>query len=141
MMEWSELNCSLTSVFLHLMHLPTVNHIDLSLITNFPLSSFTPCVNLHRLDILHVYPYDPTREGSLLFVQSGMMPKLREFHIQSSDHMAKQMLSAKGQDGRPAFNFKDLIGLTIHFKRDDRNIRYVLQNAKSLEKLHLNVEV
>ena len=141
-MDWNKLNSSLTSAFLHLMHLPTVNHIDLSFIINFPLSSFTPSVNLLRLDILRVEPFDPFREdGSLLFVQSGMMPKLREFHMKMSNHMAKQMLLAKGQDGRPAFNFMDLRKLTMEFQKDDRHIRYALQNAKLLEKLHLHLDV
>ena len=138
--DWNELNPSLTSTFLHLMHLPTVNHIDLSFIGNFPLSSFTPSVNLHRLDLLCVGPSDPIREdGSLLFVQSGMMPKLREFHMKMSNHMAKQMLLAKGQDGRPAFNFMDLIGLSMPFVKleDVWNTRYILQNARLLEKLRL----
>ena len=40
--DWNSLNPSLTSAFLHLMHLPTINHIDLSFIQNFPLSSLTP---------------------------------------------------------------------------------------------------
>ena len=144
-LDWNELNSSLTSAFLHLMRLPTVNHIDLSLITNFPLSSFTPSVNLHRLEILCVLPSDPIREdgepedGPFEFVQSGMMPKLREFHTSGSDLMAKQLLLAKGQDGLPAFNFIDLIGLSMPFERDDRNIRYILQNTRLLEKLHLRI--
>jgi hypothetical protein len=143
-MDWNDLNSSLTSAFLHLMHLPTVNHIDLSVITNFPLSSFTPSVNLHRLDILDVIPEFPFLEepedGSLLFFQSGMMPKLREFHISGSNLIAKQLLFAKGQDGRPAFNFVDLIGLSMPFEeRDVRNIRYILQNTKLLEKLRLRI--
>ena len=144
--DWNELNPSLTSTFLHLMHLPTVNHIDLSFIGNFPLSSFTPSVNLHRLDISRVGPSDPIQvreDGSLLFVQSGMMPKLREFHISCSDLMAKQMLLAKGQDGRPAFNFMDLVGLWMPFVKleDVWNTRYALENARLLEKPHLHLGV
>ena len=144
--DWNELNPSLTSTFLHLMHLPTVNHIDLSFIGNFPLSSFTPSVNLHRLDISRVGPPDPIQvreDGSLLFVQSGMMPKLREFHISCSDLMAKQMLLAKGQDGRPAFNFMDLVRLWMPFVKleDVWNTRYALENARLLEKLHLHLGV
>ena len=36
------------------MHLPTINHIDLSSIHNFPLSRLTPSVNLLRLDVSSV---------------------------------------------------------------------------------------
>ena len=42
--HWKELDSSLTSAFLHLMSLPTINHIDLSYIKNFPLSSFASSV-------------------------------------------------------------------------------------------------
>ena len=53
-LDWNYLNSSLISAFLHLMHLPTINHIDLSYIHNFPLSSLVPSVNLLRLDIHHL---------------------------------------------------------------------------------------
>ena len=39
-------------MFLHLISLPTINHIDLSYIRNFLLSSLTSSVNLLWLDIL-----------------------------------------------------------------------------------------
>jgi hypothetical protein len=48
---WNVLE-SVTPVFLHLMRLPTVNHIELSYFENVPLSIFTLSVNLRRLDIL-----------------------------------------------------------------------------------------
>ena len=49
--DWNMLDSSLTSAFLQLMHLPTINHIDLSYLSNFPLSSLALSVNLRRLDI------------------------------------------------------------------------------------------
>ena len=52
--DWNKLDSSLTSAFLHPMHIPTINHIDLSFIQNFPLSCLTPSVNLHRLDIFYL---------------------------------------------------------------------------------------
>jgi hypothetical protein len=56
MIDWNKLNPSLTSVFLYIMHLPNVNHIDLSFIQDFPLSSLTLSVNLHhdRLNIFNL---------------------------------------------------------------------------------------
>ena len=50
-LDWKGLKSDITSALIHLMHLPTINHIDLSCIENFPLSSLTQSVNLHRLDI------------------------------------------------------------------------------------------
>ena len=55
--------------------------------------------------------------------------------------MTAKLLHAKTQDGRPAFNFMDLrrLSITSVFERDEQNIRYLLQNAKLLEKLHLSL--
>jgi hypothetical protein len=139
LMDWNELDSSLTLAFLHLMHLPTINHISLSYINNFPLSSLTPSVNLHRLDISNLWCLDSFDEdGSReTIVQLEMMPKIREFHASGSAVLTK-LLHAERQDGRPAFNFMDLRRFSTHFE-DERNVRYLLQNAKLLESLDLSV--
>ena len=134
--RWNELDSSLTSAFLHLMSLPTMNHIDLSNIQNFPLSSLTSSVNLLRLDILRLTcrkHFDHEEDNFIKTVQSEMMPKIREFHTSGSCLLTKKLL--------PVFNFMDLRHLSVslsHFKHEP-NIRYLLQNAKLLERLHLSV--
>jgi hypothetical protein len=135
--DWNALDSSLTSALLHLLHLPTVNHIELSSIQNFPLSSLTLSVNLHRLDI-YLLKEDVSPK---IVVLSEMMPKIREFHTIYSPLATKKLLYAKRQDGRPAFNFMDLRRLSMNFNydEDEQNIRYLLQNAKLLEELHLSV--
>jgi hypothetical protein len=121
------------------MHLPTINHIDLSFIENFPLSSLTSSVNLHRLDICHVTHFDPHGEdGFFEIVQSEMTPKIREFNTSESDLLKTKLLHAKKQDGRPAFNFMDLRRLSMSFSWSEDE-QYLLQTAKLLEELHLLV--
>ena len=141
--DWNELDSCLTSAFLHLMHLPTINYINLSFIQNFPLSSLTPIVNLHRLDIFYLSRFDRHEEDGPpeFVVQSGMLPKIREFSTSNSSLLTRKLLHAKTQDGQPAFNFTDLIRFSTRFKflEDERNIRYLLQNAKLLEKLDLQL--
>ena len=144
LLNWNVLNPSLTSAFLHLMHLPTINHIDLSFIYNFPLSSLTPCVNLLRLDICQLSVVDRLFEGDGVpeFVfQSEIMPKILEFRTFDSSLLMTKLLHAKTQDGQPVFNFMDLRRVTMSSSRseDDQNIQYLLQNAKSLENLHLYI--
>jgi hypothetical protein len=70
-----------------------------------------------------------------------MMPKIREFHILESTLLTTMLLHAKRQDGRPSFNFVDLRRLSMSFTHpeDERNLRYLLQNAALLENLHLLV--
>ena len=138
--DWNTMDSSLTSAFLYLMHLPTINHIDLSYIKNFPLSCFTssPSPNLHRLDIFSLRCSN-REDGPLeIVLQSEMMPKIREFHSSASSRLTTELLHAKNQDGRPAFNFMNLRQLDICIE-DEQNIRYLLQNTKLLEKLHLEV--
>ena len=140
--DWNTLDSSLTSAFLHLMHLPTVNHINLSFIQSFPLSSLTPCVNLHRLDISCLRNFDRPDEDSPseIVVQSEMMPKIREFHISGSALLTRELLLAKRQDGQLAFNFTDLRRLSIYSTWfDEQSTQYLLQNVKLLEKLHFSV--
>jgi hypothetical protein len=118
------------------MHLHTINHIDLSFIKNFPLSSLSSSVNLHRLDILRLRPLeeDGFRE---IVLHWEMLPKIREFHTSQSSQLTTKLLHAKTQDGQPAFNFMDLRRLAMFFtgtrSEDEQNIRYLLQNAKLLK--------
>ena len=137
MLDWNALDSSLTSALLHLMHLPTINHIDLSYMQNFPLFNLTPSVNLRRLDIVFLIEAD----GPPILVQSEMMPKIREFHSSQSSLSTTKLLYATMQDGQPAFNFMDLRRFSMSFASfdDGRSIRYLLQNAKLLETLHLLV--
>ena len=149
--NWDTLNSSLTSAFLHLMHLPTTKHIDLSYIRNFPLNCLTPSVNLHRLDIFHMrcfLPHELLEEDGPIYtaVQLEMTPKIREFHTSESALLTSMLLHVKRQDGRQAFDFMDLRRLSISSAwhgdgSEDQNIQFLLQNAKLLEKLHLSVEL
>ena len=142
---WNLLDSSLKSAFLHLMHLPTTNHIDLSYIHNFTLSILTPSVNLHRLDLSYMEceDDDDTPEIDQSEMMMMVIPKIREFHISECSLLTTRLLRSKRQDGRSAFDFTDLRRLSISFSHveDERNLRYFLQNAKLLEKLHLSVGV
>ena len=139
-LDWNTLDSSLTSAFLYLMQLPTINHIHLSFIQDFPLSSFTPPVNLRQLDILHLRRFDRPEEESSpeIVIQSEMTPKIREFQTSASPLLTTKLLHAKNRDGGPAFDFTDLRRLSTCLE-DERNLRYLVQDAKLLEKLHLSV--
>ena len=142
--RWNQLDSSLTLAFLHLMSLPTLNHIDLSYIPNFPLSSLTSSVNLLRLDMSYLACFDyPEEDDFFKTVQSETLPKLRELRTSGSHLMTKKLLDVKGQDGRPVFNFMDLRHLSVSFvySEDKRNIQCLLEKAKLLERLHLSVGI
>ena len=142
MVNWNTVNSSLTSALLHLMHLPTIDHIDLSSIINFPLSGLTTSesINPCRLDIYYLKLED---DGSPdIVVLPEKMFKIRELHISESSLLTTKLLLAETQDGQPAFNFMDLRQLSISSScsfEDEWNFRYFLQNTPLLEKLHLSV--
>jgi hypothetical protein len=139
-LDWNTLDSSLRSAFLHLMHLPTINHIDLFYIKNFPLSSLTPSVNLHELNIFRLSCDDTLEEDGSpqIAVQLETMPEIREFYTSGSAVQTSKLLHAKRQDGQPAFNFTDLRLFSTCFD-DERNIRFLLEKATLLEQLHLSV--
>ena len=137
--DWKKLDPSLTSALLRLMHLPPIDHIEISYIQKFPLSSLIPCVNLLRLDILYLgHDCD-----SFETVPSEVMPKLREFRTTGSSLLAMKLLHAKLQDGRPAFNLMNLRRLSLFPEvfEDKSSIQYLLQRAKLLEELRLPDEL
>ena len=134
-LNWNNLDTSLTSAFLRLMHLPTINHIHLSYIDNFPLSSLTTCVNLRLLSIIQLHTLDFPE-----IVE--MMPKIRVFRTSGSCQLTRKLLHAKRQDGQPAFNFMDLrrISATLNdFESGDWDIQHLLQNAELLESFFLYI--
>jgi hypothetical protein len=135
--DWNTMDSSLTSAFLYLMHLPTINYIHLSYIQNFPLYGLTPSVNLHRLNIFHLSCDDTLKKGGSteVDVRSETMPKLRDF-----DTFQSSLMTTKFLDGR-AFDFVDLrrLSMSLFQSDDERNFRYLLQNAKLLEELHLTI--
>ena len=140
--NWNKVDSSLTSALLHLMHLPTINHIGLSSIDDFPLSSLTTSgfVNLRRLDMFSMsLTHDD--DSSDIVVPSEM--RIQEFYMLESSWMTTKLLRAKTQDGQPVFNFMDLRQLSIDytcFYEDVWNLRYLLQSAMSLETLYLSVD-
>jgi len=107
----------------------------LSYIQNFPLSSFIPFVNLVRLRIFELKPEDDGLPE--IVVQSDIMPKIRKFETWRSSLLTKKLLHAKMRDGRPAFNLMDLRRLSVELEifEDEQNLRYLLENSKSLEEL------
>ena len=141
--DWNRMNPSLTSAFLHIMHLPTINHIDLSYIQNFPLFSLAQSVNLLQLDIHNLYRshWHLLEEDASPEIVADMMPKIRKFYTSGSSRLTMKLLHAKTRDGLPAFNFMDLRRFSIYIGgfEDEQNIRYLLQKAKLLENLRLSV--
>ena len=135
--DWNTREPSLISALLHLMHLPTMNHIYLAFIKNFPLSSLAPCVNLHELDLL----YMETKNGFPEIIQSEM-PRIRRLSTSQSSRLTRNFLHAKRRDGQPALDLTDLKQLQMSFghPEDGHNIQYLLQNAKLLDKLNLSCE-
>ena len=140
-LNWNKIDSSLTSAFLYLMHLPSINHIDLSLIQDFPLLNFTTSPILHRLDLSYMtrsdLPNSPEELYSSEIIQSTTTTTIREFYSYFSTLLTTKLLYAIRHDGQPAFDFTNLRVLSTCLV-DPWNVRYLLQIANSLEELHIS---
>ena len=144
-MDWRSLDSSLTSSFLHLMHLPTIKSIDLNSINNFPGYGLFGANNLHRLDIGQMISdtdLEEDEDGTLgMVLESEVMPKLRELRIAEAYELTMKLVLAKMEDGRPAFKFVDLRLLSVGLaeSRDIQIFGYFINNARFLETLQLSI--
>ena len=86
---------------------------------------------------MHIKPMGGTKKhGKHSITQSGKGKGVHGATQHPETH--PKLLHAIKQDGQPVFNFMDLRQLCICLG-DKQNIRYLLQNAKLLEKLHLSL--
>ena len=142
--NWGSVDSSLTSTFLHLMHLPTIKFIGLESIKNFPGYGLFGSENLHRLEIRQMVldsHLSDDEDGTLgLVLLSEVMPKIRELIISEAYELTAKLLLAKMENGLPAFKFVDLrlLSFALTQSEDIRVFQHFIHNARFLEKLLLS---
>ena len=110
--------------------------IALSFIRNFPVSILSSSVNLLRLDISNLSSIDPLEVE--IIVQSELMPKnlwIPYFRFLWADDQVVYMLKGKMVDDQ--LSTSRIFDGSLLVSKIKRNVWYLLQNAKLLEKLHL----
>ena len=109
-LDWS--NNPIRPALLHLLHLPTLTHFEVTNIDNFVVSDLIPCVNLKYLDI-GFYTTFP----AALPEQSV---QLNEFvaAIGTADAITK-LCTARRPDGKPVIYFGSLSKITVVLQDPD----------------------
>ena len=116
-LEWS--NNRLRPVFLHLLHLPTLTHFKVTVISKFVVSDLIPCVNLKTLDIgLYSTTLTPTNTFSATLPNCSI--RLNEFISGvGSANAIMNICAAQRPDGQPVIDFSSLTKITVEIEKDD----------------------
>jgi hypothetical protein len=114
--NWS--NHPIRPALLHLLHLPTLTHFQITRIDNFVISDLIPCVNLKYLDI-----GDFTTVGAETTLHAALPEhsiQLKELLVGVRSSTAIMMLcTARRPDGKPIIDFGSLSKVTVTFERPD----------------------
>jgi len=133
-------NWPMRSALLHLMQLPTLNHLKLRWITNFPVSDLIHSSSLKHLEI----EYINFAAKDIVPSSTTPLPRksvcLREYSAGlRSASATKKLVEAKRPDGLPIVDFTALTRVTANFddQEDINAIRPIFIQAKQLEEIDL----
>ena len=113
-LDWS--NNPIRPVLLHLLHLPTLTHFEVTNIDNFVVSDLIPCVNLKYLSIgFHTTAATETTFPAALPEQSI---QLNEFvaATRTADAITK-LCKTRRPDGRPVVDFGSLSKMAVFLRK------------------------
>lgn len=135
--DWNNLSSSMKRLLLNLMHLPTLTHLGLEAIKNFPISNFTTCANLKHLSLQELYITGEHDE-----VVSHKPIQLQSLDVEIRGSKMPALLAAKFPDGRPVIDLTDLEKIIIDFHDDWRNTavptREIFKRAQRLRDISLD---
>lgn len=139
--SWWGLNPRSRSIFISLMHLPSMIHLRLGSVTDFPLSLLFSCVNLQTL-CLDGVKFDEHNVHMTTQPSSSRNIKLLELELKI-DHFINdavfEIAKMITKNGDPIFDLSGLKKLTttIH-SRDQLELTYkTLRRATNIESIHL----
>jgi len=133
-------NWPMRSALLHLMQLPTLSHLKLRWITNFPVSDLIHSSSLKHLEI----KYTNFAAEDVVPPSTTPLPRksvcLREYSAGlRSASATKKLVEAKRPDGLPIVDFTELTKVTAYFdNQEDINvIQPIFIQAKQLKEIDL----
>jgi hypothetical protein len=117
-LDWS--NNPIRPALLHLLHLPTLTHVEMSKINNFVASDLIPCINLKYLDI----GFHTTGETETTF--PAALPEksiqLNEFKAAFGTASAiTKLCTARRPDGQLVIDFGSLSKITVVLKKPNES--------------------
>lgn len=139
--NWTEIDPLLRSTLLHLIHLPTLTHLDISHVRNIPISAFAPCINLEQLDIRYITLAPFEDQDPSLRMSCSKTPRILHFkNVGSNTADVERLLRAKWKDGRPVLDFTHIKTLEVEtcMFRDVQLTQELFENISYLEEVRVN---
>ena len=116
------------------MCLPTLSHLSLTSISDFPISSLTTCANLKHLSVKDLHTTAEHDEATLSLLHKPI--QLQAFDIETKGSQTFRLLAARCPDGRPVLDFTGLEKISIGFGFDWRKVtgltREIFKKAQQL---------
>jgi len=135
-------DCPIHSALLHLMQLPTLSHLKLRWIKNFPVSDLIHSSSLKHLDIEYtefaqedvVPPTTPLPRTSVF---------LRKYSVGVRSRSIQKLVEAKRPDGLPVVDFTELTKVTANFddQEDINGIQPIFVQAEQLKEIDLTSQL
>ncbi|KIM42257.1 hypothetical protein M413DRAFT_129962 [Hebeloma cylindrosporum] len=136
--DWN--NNPIRPALLHLLHLPTLSHLNVTSFNNFMLSDLIPCVNLKYLHIcLHTTGAAETTFPSPSLPEHPPI-QLKEFITDSrTGDVVTQIFAARRTDGQRLIDFGSLAKITMNIDRLNicQTSQELFQGCQSL--IHVNI--
>jgi hypothetical protein len=139
--NWIEIDSSLRSALVNLMHLPTLTHLRLIHINHFPASHLFSCTSLKYLQLDYV---DIADESPCTLLPSELdivtVPRIQEYTVKRSANTTMALSTAKLVDGRVALDFTNLkiLSVDLEANEDVEAARHLLKEFKQVEELRVD---
>ena len=109
-LEWS--NYPIRPALLHLLHLPTLTHLTVSIIDDFVVSDLIPCVNLKYLHIGFQMTVAAKNTFPVALPENSI--QLNEFEVGiRSNTVIMKLCTARRPDGQPIIDFGSVSKITV----------------------------
>jgi hypothetical protein len=138
--NWNSIPPLIQHSLLSLMHLPTLNSLDLIWIDNFPISSLAACTNIKHLSAQRL---NITGENDdTAFSLSHKPMQLQSFEISLRYPEQLRLLAARCLDGRPVLDFTGLEKIIVRSPKAEMDpvvpIQDVFKQTQQLTDIHLS---
>ena len=115
--DWNNISSSMQHSLLNLVHIPTLSHLSLKRIKNFPISHLDTCTNLKQLfaEALYIQLGTGEQNESASSLLSHKPMRLQELGIKIFKMSDLLLLTARRSDGRTVLDFSGLEKISITF--------------------------
>jgi hypothetical protein len=137
--HWNKMSSSMQCSLLNLVHLPTLTHLNLGWINNFPISDLISCTNLKHLSAEALYIVFGEHNDSALSHGHMQLQDLDIKIFKRSHGSELSLLTARRSDGRTVLDFSRLEKISVTFFVSEVAVqtREIFRMTQQLTEVHL----